>query len=78
METEKQRRVIEKKKEMNEERVVQKKKEATAAISLMLAQYERICADEESKKGLLIVHAFYGKFGDDEGESWTDDKEKVS
>lgn len=69
METEKQRRVIEKKKEMNEERVVQKKKEATAAISLMLAQYERICADEESKKGLLIVHAFYGKFGDDEGES---------
>lgn len=67
MEHEKQRQVIVKKKEMNEERIQQKRKEAEAAISLMLAQYERICNDEEGKKGLLIIHAFYGKF-EDEGE----------
>lgn len=68
LEAEKQRVVIEMKKEMNEERLVQKRKEAAAAVSLMQAQYERIRADEESKNGLLIVHAFYGKFDDEEGE----------
>ena len=67
MDAEKQKQVIEKKKEMNEERLQQKRKEAEAAISLMIAQYERICAEEESKSGLLILHAFYGKF-DDDGE----------
>lgn len=49
-------------------RLVQKRKEATAAISLMQAQYERIFSDEEAKNGLLIVHAFYGKFADEDGE----------
>ena len=67
MDAEKHKEVIEKKKEMNEERLQQKRKEAEAAISLMIAQYERICAEEESKSGLLILHAFYGKF-DDDGE----------
>lgn len=68
MDAEKQRKVIEKKKEMNEERLQQKKKEAEAAISLMLAQYERIVTEEESKGGLLILHAFYGTFDDVDGE----------
>lgn len=68
MENEKQRKVVEKKKELNEERVKQRRKEADAAISLMLALYERICAEEESKGGLLIAHAFYGKFDDLDGE----------
>lgn len=68
MESEKHKQVIEKKKEMNEQRLQQKRKEAEAAISLMLAQYERIYADEESKAGLLILHAFYGKFDDTDGK----------
>ncbi|CRK99043.1 CLUMA_CG011955, isoform A [Clunio marinus] len=66
LESEKQREVIEKKKEMYEERLQQRRKEAEAAISLMLAQYERICSEEEAKAGLVILHAFYGKFDDDE------------
>lgn len=70
MESDKQRRTVEKTKEANEERLKQKRKEAEAAISLMHAQYDRICADEESKSGLLIIHAYYGKFGDEEGESF--------
>lgn len=68
METEKQRVVIEKKKEMNGERVVQKRKEAEAAVSLMVALYERIVAEEESKGGLLILHAFYGNFDHNNGK----------
>lgn len=68
MESEKHRQVVEKKKEMNEERLHQKRKEAEAALSLMLAQYERIYAEEESKNGLIIIHAFYGTFDEDEGE----------
>lgn len=68
MESEKHKQVIEKKKEMNEQRLQQKRKEAEAAVSLMLAQYERIYADEESKAGLLILHAFYGKFDDTDGK----------
>lgn len=69
METEKQRVVIEKKKEMYGERVNQKKKEAEAAVSLMLALYERIVSEEESKGGLLILYAFYGKFDDNNGKT---------
>lgn len=68
MDADKQRKVIEKKKEMNEERLHQKRKEADAAISLMAAQYERIVSEEETKGGLLIVYAFFGTFGDCDGE----------
>lgn len=68
MESEKQRRKVEKTKEANEEKLKQKRKEAEAAVSLMHAQYDRICADEESKSGLLIKYAYYGKFAEDEGE----------
>lgn len=68
MEYEKQRVVVEKKKEMNEEKLVQRRKEAKAAVSLMNAQYERICAEEERSSGLVIIHAFYGKFSDSDGK----------
>lgn len=66
MEAEKHKKVVEKKKEMNEQRNVQKRKEAESAVTLMQAQYERISADEEAKGGLVILHAFYGKFDDEE------------
>lgn len=66
MDAEKKRKVVEKKKEMNEQRNVQKRKEAESAVSLMQTQYERIIAEEESKGGLLILNAFYGKFDDGE------------
>lgn len=69
IEFEKQRIVIEKKKEMNGERINQKRREAEAAVSLMLALYERIVAEEESKGGLLILHAFYGKFDENNGKN---------
>lgn len=68
MATEKQKRVIDKKKEMNEERIMQKKKEAGAAISLMSTQYERILNEEDTKNGLLILYAYYGKFDDGYGD----------
>lgn len=68
MDAERQKIVIEKKKEMNEERLQQKRKEAEAAVSLMLAQYDRIAAEEQSKNGLIILHAFYGKFNPNDGE----------
>lgn len=68
MDAEKRKQVVEKKKEMNEQRNIQKRKEAESAVSLMQTQYERISADEESKGGLVILHAFYGKFDEDDNE----------
>lgn len=70
METEKQKKVIEKTKEMNEERLQQKKREAAAALSLMSALYERVCAEEAAKNGLIIIHAFYGVFDSSDGEAF--------
>lgn len=67
MEAERHKKVVEKKKEMNEEKNVQKRKEAESAVTLMQAQYDRIISEEEAKTGLIIMHAFYGKFDDDEG-----------
>jgi DnaJ family protein C protein 11 len=32
----------------------------------MQTQYQRILSDEEAKGGLVILHAFYGKFDDEE------------
>jgi DnaJ family protein C protein 11 len=66
LEAEKHKKVIEKKREMNEQRNVQKRKEAESAVSLMQTQYQRILSDEEAKGGLVILHAFYGKFDDEE------------
>lgn len=67
LENDKKRKVIEKSKEVNEEKLDQKKREAKASVSLMMAQYERIFADEERKNGLVILQAYYGKFEEEEG-----------
>lgn len=48
--------------------ISEKKKEAEAAIDLMTIQYERICSDEERRKGLIILHAQYGKFDIDKSQ----------
>lgn len=42
---------------------MEKRKEAEAAIELMKATYSRIRDEEESKRGLLIIKAEYGKLG---------------
>ncbi|KAL7037167.1 hypothetical protein ACKWTF_009098 [Chironomus riparius] len=65
MQAEQHKKVVEKKKEVNEERLLQKRKEAQAEVSLMVAQYDRICTEEVSKNGLIILYAFYGTFDDD-------------
>lgn len=52
---------IEKQKQTNKAKLLQKKKEAEAAMDLMRATYTRILEEEESKKGLIIVKALYGK-----------------
>lgn len=39
----------------------QKQKEAQAAINLMKAQFERNRSEEESRRGLVIVQAKYGR-----------------
>ncbi|XP_076179972.1 dnaJ homolog subfamily C member 11 [Ptiloglossa arizonensis] len=52
----------EKQKEMNKTRMAEKQKEAKIAIELMKATVSRIRAEEESKKGLIITKALYGRF----------------
>jgi DnaJ family protein C protein 11 len=69
LDAENHKRVVEKKKEMNEQKVQQKRKEAEAAVSLMQAQYERICSEEEARDGLLILFAYYGKFDDEDNNT---------
>lgn len=45
-------------------RMEEKKREAKAAVDLMKATYERIHEEEESRNGLLILRALYGKDAD--------------
>lgn len=59
---ERKERDKEKQKEMNKTRMLEKQKEAKAAIELMRATFSRIRAEEESKKGLVITKASYGRF----------------
>lgn len=65
MEAEQHKKTVEKKKEVNEQKLQQKRMEAEKEVSLMQALYERICSEEESKDGLIILYAFYGKFDDE-------------
>lgn len=58
---EKQQRKLEKQRQNNRTRLLEKKREAEAAVDLMRATYSRILDEEETKKGLVIVKAFYGK-----------------
>lgn len=41
--------------------MAERRKEAESAISLMSATYDRCLADEEKKKGLIIIRALYGR-----------------
>lgn len=41
--------------------MAEKKREATAAVNLMAATFSRIRSDEETRKGLVIVKALYGR-----------------
>lgn len=61
MNAEQKKRNLEKTKEANKAKMVERRKEATYAISLMSATYDRIVNEEEKKKGLVIVQAFYGR-----------------
>ncbi|XP_050597451.1 dnaJ homolog subfamily C member 11 isoform X1 [Bombus affinis] len=57
-----QEREKEKEKEVNKTRMMEKQKEAESATKLMKATVSRIRATEESKKGLIITKALYGRF----------------
>lgn len=59
---ERKQRDKEKQKEANKTRMLEKQKEAKSAIELMRATFSRIRAEEESKKGLVITKASYGRF----------------
>jgi len=52
-------------KESNLLRVAESRKEAMASIDLMLERFTRIRFEEESRNGLVIVAAIYGKIVDD-------------
>ncbi|XP_076237100.1 dnaJ homolog subfamily C member 11 [Calliopsis andreniformis] len=59
---EREKREKEKQKEMNKTRMMEKQKEAKIATELMKATVSRIRAEEESKRGLIITKALYGRF----------------
>ncbi|XP_015600252.1 dnaJ homolog subfamily C member 11 [Cephus cinctus] len=52
----------EKQREMNKSRMLEKQREARAAVDLMKATFSRIRSEEESKRGLVITKALYGRF----------------
>ncbi|XP_031344930.1 dnaJ homolog subfamily C member 11-like [Photinus pyralis] len=66
---EQQAQKIEKEKQKNQVQLMEKRREAQAAVDLMTATYARICTDEESKKGLIINKALYGKILNEKSES---------
>ena len=51
----------EKQNRLKKKQTEEKKKEAQAAVNLMRAQFERIRTEEESRRGLVIVQAKYGR-----------------
>ncbi|KAL6260832.1 dnaJ homolog subfamily C member 11 [Pogonomyrmex barbatus] len=59
---ERKEREKEKQRELNKSRMLEKQREAKAATELMKETVSRIRAEEESKKGLIITKALYGRF----------------
>ncbi|EFN68171.1 DnaJ-like protein subfamily C member 11 [Camponotus floridanus] len=59
---ERKEREKEKQRELNKSRMMEKQREAKAATELMKETVSRIRAEEESKKGLIITKALYGRF----------------
>lgn len=66
---EQQAQMIEKEKQKNKVKLMEKRREAQAAVDLMTATYGRICTEEETKKGLIINKALYGKILNEKNES---------
>ncbi|KAJ8871014.1 hypothetical protein PR048_027317 [Dryococelus australis] len=58
---EQKQRDKEKQQELNKTRLLEKRREARAAVELMRATFARIRADEEARRGLIIVKALYGR-----------------
>ncbi|XP_036715479.1 dnaJ homolog subfamily C member 11 [Balaenoptera musculus] len=56
---------LEKQRESIATNILQKKQEAEAAVQLMQESVRRIIEAEESRMGLIIVNAWYGKFVND-------------
>lgn len=59
---ERKEREKEKQRELNKSRMMEKQREAKAATELMKETVSRIRTEEESKKGLIITKALYGRF----------------
>lgn len=59
---------LEKQRESTATDVLQKRQEAEAAIRLMQESVRRIIEAEESRMGLIIVNAWYGKFVNDKSK----------
>lgn len=69
---EQKKRDKERQREANKKRMAEKRREAVAAIKLMSATFSRIRSEEETKKGLVIVKAIYGRLAThDAGDSTT-------
>ncbi|XP_017881446.1 dnaJ homolog subfamily C member 11 [Ceratina calcarata] len=67
----------EKEKEVNKSRMMEKQKEAESAIQLMKATVSRIRATEESKKGLIISKALYGRFVYPQQDQYNSDQQSI-
>ncbi|XP_036917953.1 dnaJ homolog subfamily C member 11 [Sturnira hondurensis] len=61
-------RELEKHRESTATNILQKKQEAEAAVRLMQESVRRIIEAEESRMGLIIVNAWYGKFVNDKSK----------
>ncbi|XP_007110269.1 dnaJ homolog subfamily C member 11 [Physeter macrocephalus] len=61
-------RELEKQRESTATDMLQKKQEAEAAVQLMQESVRRIIEAEESRMGLIIVNAWYGKFVNDKSK----------
>ncbi|XP_059944882.1 dnaJ homolog subfamily C member 11 [Mesoplodon densirostris] len=59
---------LEKQRESTATDVLQRKQEAEAAVQLMQESVRRIIEAEESRMGLIIVNAWYGKFVNDKSK----------
>ncbi|XP_077007576.1 dnaJ homolog subfamily C member 11 isoform X1 [Tamandua tetradactyla] len=59
---------LEKQRESTATDILQKKQEAEAAVRLMQESVRRIIEAEESRMGLIIVNAWYGKFVNDKSQ----------
>uniref|UniRef100_A0A672QS63 DnaJ homolog subfamily C member 11 n=1 Tax=Sinocyclocheilus grahami TaxID=75366 RepID=A0A672QS63_SINGR len=59
---------LEKQKEVSASEIARRKQEAEAAVLLMQESVKRIIDAEESKMGLIILNAWYGKFVSDNSQ----------